>query len=90
MKRSRRDVSTTTIELSFPIVIDGTEVRALQMRRSKVKDQVLAAKMGGSEEEKEIRLFANLCEIAPDNVEELDMKDYQKIQETYKGFFDKA
>lgn len=76
------------IELQYPIQIDGTEVRALHVRRPKVRDQITASKLGKTDEEKEIRLFANLCEIAPENIEELDMGDYKKLQETYTGFFE--
>lgn len=78
----------TAITLDYPIQIDGTEVRVLQIRRPKVRDQVLAGKLGGTEEDKEIRLFANLCEIAPENIEDLDMCDYKKLQDAYRGFFD--
>lgn len=75
-----------TIELSYPIIIDGTEVSALQMRRPKVVDTVLFQKSQGSDADKEINLFANLCEIAPDDIQQLDMMDYAKLQEQYGNF----
>lgn len=76
------------IKLSHPVVSDGTELRVLSLRRPKVRDVLLAAKIGGTDEEKEIRVLANLCEVAPDVVEELDMADYKKLQDGYRSFFE--
>ena len=90
MSKAAGNTGAATIELDYPIQIHGTEVRSFQMRRPKVKDQVLAGKMGGTDEEKEIRLFANLCEVTPENIEDLDVCDYKQIVEAYKGFFVKA
>ncbi|WP_281680178.1 phage tail assembly protein [Synergistes jonesii] len=74
------------IELSYPIAIDATEVKVLQMRRPKVADVLLLQKQQGQEAEKEIKLFANLCEISPDDIGRLDMMDYAKLQEQYANF----
>lgn len=81
----------TAIELKYPITIDGTETKALHMRRVKVRDQILmdkAGKVGKTEGEKEVLLFANLCEVAPDSIEEMDMSDYRKLQEAYTSFLE--
>ena len=75
-----------TIELSYPIAIDATEVKVLQMRRPKVADVILLQKSQGEEAEKEVKLFANLCEISPDDIRQLDMMDYAKLQEQYGNF----
>jgi hypothetical protein len=74
-----------TISLTFPITVDGVEVKSLNLRRPKVKDQ-LAAQSGGSEMEREISLFANLTEQTPDTIKDLDLKDYQSLQEGFAGF----
>lgn len=76
----------TEIGLSYPINIDGREVSVLQMRRPKVGDRLAVEKMSGDEAEKEIRFIANLCELAPSEVEKLDLSDYLKIQDTLAGF----
>ena len=81
----------TAIELKYPVMIDGTETSVLHMRRPKVRDQILldkAGKVGKGEGEREVLLFANLCEIAPDSLEEMDMCDYRKLQETYSSFLE--
>ncbi len=78
--------SKVMIELSYPVVIDATEVKVLQMRRPKVADVILLQKQQDEEAEKEIKLFANLCEVSPDDIRQLDMMDYGKLQEQYGNF----
>ena len=76
----------TEIKLQYPITVDGEEVAVLTMRRPKVKDQLAADKTTGTDAEKEIRMFANLCDIAPSALDELDLADYVKLQEVFTGF----
>ena len=76
------------IKLQFPVNIDGTEYAELTMRRSKVKDRLAVANMKDKgDEEKEILLFANLCEVAPEVIRELDEADYPAVQKAYMSFF---
>jgi hypothetical protein len=76
------------IELTYPIESNGENTTNLTMRRSKVKDRLLVAKMKtASDEEKEIRLFANLCEVEPKVIEDLDESDYANLQKAYLSFF---
>lgn len=78
------------IKLQFPILFDGAECTELTMRRSKVKDRLAVSSMKCSDEEKEIRLFANLCEVSPELIQELDEVDYTAVQKVYMGFFGSA
>ena len=76
------------IKLNYPIESDGANITDLNMRRSKVKDRLIVAKMkNSSDEEKEIRLFANLCEVTPNIIEELDESYYANLQKAYMDFF---
>jgi hypothetical protein len=75
-----------TINLVHPVMSAGVELRSLSMRRPKVRDQLAVDRDKRSEAEKEVRLFANLCEVAPETIEDLDMADYAKLQETYRVF----
>jgi hypothetical protein len=76
------------IELKYEIESGGQTYKELSMRRSKVKDRLIVAKMkSASDEEKEIRLFANLCEVQPSIIEELDESDYATLQKAYMDFF---
>ena len=60
----------------------------LMLRRSKVKDRLLIAKLKNlTDEEREIRFFANLCEVPPSVIEELDESDYKQLSEHYMDFF---
>ncbi len=76
------------IQLKYPVTVDGVEYKEIEMRRSKVKDRLAVSSMKTSDENKEIHLFANLCNVAPAVLEELDETDYTKLQKVYIGFFD--
>ena len=76
------------IKLEYPIKIDETTYTELTMHRSKVKDRLAVSVMKTTDEEKEISLFANLCEVSPTVIKELDEMDYIKIQKAYMAFFD--
>lgn len=77
-----------TINLNFPVKIDGIETSVLQMRRPTVKDQLVFEKRAQNmtDAEREIRLFANLCEVAPEDIEALDMMDYTAVGKQYADF----
>ncbi len=76
------------IILKYPVKIDGIILDKLIMRRSKVKDRLAVSSMKeASDESKEIRLFANLCEVSLRVIEELDETDYLQVQKAYMGFF---
>jgi hypothetical protein len=74
------------IDLDYPVTVDGTKISSLDMRRAKVRDQLIAEKAAATQSEQEVALFANLCEVTPDTIKELDVADYLKLQEKYKGF----
>ena len=74
------------IKLSNPIKIDGVEVHEISLREPKVRDLIAAGKKNADEAEKEVNLIANLGEISPETVQELDLRDYIKIQEWLRDF----
>ncbi len=76
----------TTIELKHAVTVDGLEVRQLSLRRPKVRDMLTADKAGGTDAQKEIGAFANLCEVSPQVIEELDLADYRALQKAYERF----
>lgn len=83
-------MSDGKIKLAYPVTIEGVEVNSLTMRRPKVKDQLVSERSGGTNADKEVSLFANLCEVAPDVIEELDLIDYKSLQKEYEGFLSSA
>ena len=73
------------IKLKHPITIDGTEISVLRMRRPKVKDMLATDKIKNAAE-RDIATFANLCEVSPADIEELDMADMHQLQEAFQDF----
>ncbi len=75
------------ISLKYPVTVDGVSYTELTMRRSKVKDRLAVSSMKTTDETKEIHLFANLCNVTPAVLEELDEIDYLTVQQVYMNFF---
>ena len=73
--------------LEYPVTVDGTTYTTLTMRRPKVRDERDARRDGGGPVDQELRLFGNLCEVAPAVMEELDAADYDRLQDVYFDFF---
>ncbi len=76
----------TVIELDYAIDIDGVEVDTLSMRRPTVRDQLTFEEGKGGDARKVITMVANLCDISPKAVEQLDQGDFVKLTETLQGF----
>lgn len=74
------------ITLNHPITSHGKTITELAMRRPKVKDMRIARKGNEDPADQEVRLFANLCEVTPDDIDALDLADYGKLQEAFKAF----
>ena len=74
------------IKLETPIKIDGVEVNEISLRRPKVRDLLISDRKNISESEREINLIANLAEVSPEVIQELDLCDYMKIQTWLKDF----
>lgn len=78
------------LKLEYPINYNGQTINELNVRRSKIKDRLAISFMKCSDEEKEVRLFANLAEVTPDVIKELDESDYKEFQNLYLSFFKSA
>lgn len=79
-------MANQSIELTHAIEIDGVRVKTLKIRRPKVRDMLSVEKSTDNDAQKEINLFANLCELTPDQLMDLDMADYTQLQKAYQGF----
>ena len=80
-----------TLKLKYPVESAGETIETLTMRRPKASDSRDAQRgLRGpaTPADMEIRLFANLCEVAPETIEALDMYDYTRLQEIYQGFLE--
>ena len=76
----------TIIDLDYSIQIDGTKVQQLSMRRPTVRDQMFFEDGKGSEARRIVNYLANLCEVSPDNILELDQSDFSKLTKIIEGF----
>lgn len=77
----------TTIKLQYPVEVDKQNHAELHMRRCKVKDRRTAMKQWSTDEDREIGLIANLCDVPPAVIEELDAADYNAVVGVLKSFF---
>lgn len=77
-----------TVELTEPVVVSEVTYKSLNIRRPKVRDRLVVERMKKSDAEKEINMIANLAEVSVDVIEELDLADYNKIQEVLQDFLD--
>ncbi|AOJ38228.1 hypothetical protein WJ23_10205 [Burkholderia lata] len=76
-----------TVPLVYPIKLNGVECDKFTMRRPKVRDMRGAQKLAPNDtEQQELILFATLAEVAPDDIEEMDMADYERVQDAYYSF----
>lgn len=80
------DAGYVDIELSRPIEIDGVQVTTLRMREPTVADQLAVEDAKGSSAMKEVMLAANLCDVTPDDIKKLTLRDYEKVQRAFTGF----
>ena len=83
------DRKRATIKLLFPFEYNGEKVKQLVMRRPKLRDSILAEKQAGKDNDTEMMIIrlANLCEVEPDLIEEMDeIEDFENLQEAYALF----
>lgn len=74
------------IKLENFIKIDGVEIHEIVLRAPKVRDLLIANKSNSDESIREVNLIANLAEISVEAIQELDLRDYMKIQNWLKDF----
>lgn len=75
-----------TIDLAYPIDVAGAKLKALRMRRPTVNDMLVSDATKGGDAAKELAMFSALTEQAPEDLRKLDLADYKKVQEAFKGF----
>lgn len=74
------------VKLRRPITIDGAKVSALRMREPLISDQLVMEATKGTDAEKEMALFANLCGISKDDIKNMGQHDYLRVQKAYANF----
>jgi Phage tail assembly chaperone proteins, E, or 41 or 14 len=74
------------VALSRPLSVSGAEVKALRMREPTVADQLVSEEMKGTDSAKEIAMLSNLCDVTPDEIKSLTLRDYKKVQAAFLAF----
>lgn len=74
------------VTLSRPMKTESGERSVLRMREPTAADVLAAQDSSGSEGKREVALFANLCEVTPDMVGALPLRDYVRLQAAYALF----
>lgn len=76
------------ITLKKGVEIDGAQVKALTMREPTVEDNLAMDAYKGTDAEKELFTFGNLCGVAPDDLRKLTLRDYGRVQAAFTNFID--
>lgn len=74
------------VTLSRPASISGAQVSSIRMREPTVDDQVNYQDTAGNDAAREVTMFANLCEVAPEDIRRLPLRDYLRLQASYTLF----
>lgn len=75
------------VTLSRPATIAGAQVLQITMREPTVDDQLAAEKMGeGGQADK--MYMANLCQLAPEDIGKLPLRDFKRLQTAFLFFLD--
>lgn len=78
---------TRTIALYTPITLDGgIELTQITLREPLVRDRIAFAKDRGSDEEKEVRMIAQLCNLSEQAIWQLTAADYAQLLEVFNVF----
>ena len=80
-------MDTVTVRLDYPATFDGVTRDSITLRRPKVRDQRAAQKLYPEDPAgQELALFAALAEVAPNDLEDMDLGDYNRLQDAYFRF----
>lgn len=74
------------IELAKPVDIFGTETSTIKMREPTVQDQLDVQAIKASEAHREVTLMANLCDLTPEQVKAMTMRNYRRLQGALEVF----
>lgn len=77
-----------TIILKRPLSVDGKELTEVTMRRAKVRDLKEAQRYGDDVATREVALIAILCGMIPDQLDEMDLADFNQIQKRFSAMLE--
>ncbi|ALS60668.1 phage tail assembly protein [Pandoraea norimbergensis] len=76
------------IQLQYPFTTAaGQKLSAVTVRRLKVKDlKAIGEQSGGSEVSLELNGVARMCNLVPEDLDEMDAADYQAVKARFLEF----
>lgn len=86
MMERARGARSVDIDLAAPIKVDGVDRSSLTMRRPTVGDMLDMQRGKGSDAEREVKLIARLCDVAPQDLHGVDTADWDLLQAALLGF----
>ena len=79
------------IQLKHPFTTAaGQHIKVVQMRRPKVKDLKAASAVSSKEADQEVALLARLTGLTVEDMEEMDLTDYGRLQTTFRAMVGSA
>lgn len=76
----------TEITFARPVTMNGQQVTSVTMREPTVEDQIAGQEAANSPWGQEVATFANLCEVSPEDIRRLPLREYSKLQAAYADF----
>lgn len=74
------------VKLVDGLDVDGTLTYSITVRKPKVKDLLNAERQSKGESDANVRFLANLTDLTPDQIGDLSLGDYRKLNEVLAGF----
>lgn len=74
------------VTLKSPAKTSAGEVSMIRVREPTAGDLVNFQEATGSDAKKEIDQFAHLCELTPEDIRGLTLRNYVRLQEAFKLF----
>ena len=81
-KKQMSRLKQVVVPLVFPIDKQGTEVDSITVRRLKARDQIEVQNM----ENPALYFIAKATDLDPEEIQDLDLADYQAINEVLEAF----
>lgn len=75
-----------TIRLDFPVQLADRQLCEVTMRRPKMKDMLKHNVTSEISIGESVALMADLCGLLPDDLDEFDVSDYEKLQKQLLSF----
>ena len=79
-------IASVAVNFDYPVTIKGNEVEQIELRKPKVKDMQRAAEISDNPSKQEIWLVSALSGATLSDIEDLDLDQYQLVQETMGKF----